>query len=253
MTEEEQQLHNEIAANNSMQAYLKKFTQSQVDSFLNSYVVYKKMWLQYAGDYVADQEEDPIKWVSDAHDHLGNIQQKKLFDMQCLWRAEKIELPGIYISADFRVWEHNILNCPFLEPISREDIDLYAQYLLHENPETGWWWGAEENWQEHDEIIEAYNTDNENRNFPEWYDFYNGRRGTGVNMTLPDIRGEKEGIYEDIARKHQQEELEKDPAYVKPAPYLPAKSLNYYDANHREWFIKTFETKQVQELYAAWE
>jgi hypothetical protein len=253
MTEEEQQLHNEIAANSSMQAYFEKFKQNEVDSFLNSYVTYKKMWLQYAGNYVTDQHEDPIRWVNQANEHLSNIQQKKLFDMQCLWRAEKTELPEISISNDFRVWEHNILNCPFLEPITREDIDLYAQYLLYENPDTGFLWGADEDWQEHDEIIEAYKTDNENRNFPEWYDFYNGRRGTGVYMTLPDIRGEKEAVYEDIARKHEQEERERDPAYVKPAPYEPAKSLSYYDVNHREWFIKTFETKQVQELYAAWE
>jgi hypothetical protein len=253
MTEAEEQIRKDIAENVAMQAYFKKFSEYQVDMFLSSYVSYKKLWLDYAGNYITDQEDAPLRWVNKASDHLAIIQQKKLFDMQCLWRAEQMELPGVTLCVDFRVWEYDILNCPFLEPISREDIDLYAQYLLHENPETNEWWGGEEEWQEHSEIIEAYNTNNENRNFPDWYDFYNGRRGTGVYMTLPDIRGQKEEVYEDIARKYQQEEREKDPARVEPVPYDPAKSLSYYDTNQREWFVKTFETKQVQELYAAWE
>ena len=253
MTADEEQIRKEIAENVAMQAYFKKFSQQEVDSFLSSYVNYKKIWLQYAGNFINDQEEAPIRWVNKASEHLAIIQQKKLFDIQCLWCAEKMELPGVVICADFRVWEHDILNCPFLEPISREDIDLYAQYLLIENPETAYGWSGDENWQDHDEIIEAYNTDNENRNFPEWYDFYNGRRGTAVYMTLPDIRGQKEAVYEDIARKQQREERKKDPDYVEPKPFDPSRLLSYYDANQRDWFIKTFETKQVQELYSAWE
>ena len=34
--------------------------------------------------------------------------------------------------------------------------------------------GFMEEWQDYDEIKEAYNTDNKTGNFPEWYDFYNG-------------------------------------------------------------------------------
>ena len=49
---------------------------------------------------------------------LWEIQQKKLFIKQCLWRAEKIELPDIKISYDFQYWEQNIKNCPFLEPVT---------------------------------------------------------------------------------------------------------------------------------------
>jgi hypothetical protein len=253
MKADEEQIRKEIAENVAMQAYFKNFNQFQVDGFLSSYVLYKKMWLDYAGNYISAQEDAPLHWVTMASEHLPVIQQKKLFDLQCQWRAEKLELPGVVTCADFRVWEHDILNCPFLEPISREDIDLYAQYLLHENPDTRCRWGGDDDWQEHDEIIEAYNTDNENRNFPEWYDFYNGRRGTGVYMMLPDIRGQKEKQYDDLARKQQQEEREKDPAYVKPEPYDPAKFLNYYNESQRDWFVKTFETKQVQELYSAWQ
>jgi hypothetical protein len=253
MTADEEQIRKEIDENIAMQAYFKNFSQYQVDGFLSSYVSYKKMWLDYAGNYIASHEEAPIRWVNEASSHLPIIQQKKLFDVQCLWRAEKMELPGVIICADFRVWEHDILNCPFLEPISREDIDLYAQYLLRENPDTRSRWGGDDDWQDHEEIIEAYNTDNENRNFPEWYDFYNGRRGTGVYMTLPDTRGQKEAVYEDLARKQQQQEREKDPDWVEPAPYDPSKYLNYYDDGQRDWFVKTFETKPVQELYAAWQ
>lgn len=252
MPVDEEQIRKDIAENVAMQAYLKKFSQYDIDSFLSSYITYKKMWLEYAGKYITDREDESIKWVTRASEHLQFIQQKKLFDLQCLWRAEKTKLPGVRLCIDFMVWEHDILNCPFLEPISKDDIDLYAQFLLSENPETGSW-NNEEEWQEYDEIIEAYNSNNENRDFPEWYEFYNNSRGTGIYMTLPDIRGQKESVYEDLARKHEQEETEKDPAYVKPAPFDHSKTLSYYNKEQRDWFVKTFEKKETQELYAAWE
>ncbi len=253
MTTDKEQLRKEITENIAMQAYFKNFNQYQVDDFVDSYIRNKKRWLEYAGKYITYHQEAPLHWVATASNHLPIIQQKKLFDVQCLWRAEKIELPGVIICADFRVWEHDILNCPFLEPISREDIELYAQYLLRENPDTRCCWGGDDDWQKYDEIIKAYHTDNENRNFPEWYHFYNGQRGTGTYMALPDIRGQKEAVYINLANKQQREEREKDPTYLKPEPYNASKFLSYFDATQTDWFVKTFETKQVQELYDAWQ
>jgi hypothetical protein len=46
-------------------------------------------------------EDDSIKWIGLASKYLEIIQQKKLFDIQCLWRAEKLELKEISICYQF--------------------------------------------------------------------------------------------------------------------------------------------------------
>lgn len=249
MTVAEEQIRKQINENIAMQAYLHQFNQAEVNGFMSFYVHKKYMWLNHAERYIGQEDEDALQWVSQATRHLEIIQQKKLFDLQCRWRAEKINIPDVRTTADFIAWEYNILNCPFLEPVTTDDIELYAQYLLLENPDTSnSIYAGYEQWQEYDEIIEAYKTNNENRNFPEWYDFYNGRRGTGVYMLLPDIRGEKETVYTSLAL--EQEKIESN--YTPTSPDT-RKSLPYTENDHFNWFVKTFETKQVQELYTAWQ
>ena len=248
----EAEIKAEMEANTAMQKYFKQFEEYSVNNFITSYTMYKRLWLHYGKQYVENKEYHSIKWVSKAVEHLIIIQQKKLFDMQCLWHAEKITIPQVKICYDFLLWEKDVLNCPFLDPVSEDDIDLYAQYLQSENSFDGdedYMWSTDE-WQDYDEIKEAYETNNENRNFPEWYDFHNGRRGAGVYMTLPNIRGEKEEHYRSIAREANRKENEKNNP---PQPYVAPNNLWYHDIETREWFIKTFETKEVQEYYAAYQ
>lgn len=243
----EDEIKAEMKANTAMQQYFNQFATLSVDSFIDSYARDKKWWIEYGKRNLERKENHSIKWVTKAADHLATIQQKKLFDMQCLWRAEKITIPQVQLCYDFKLWEKDILNCPFVEPVSDDDIHLYAQYLLSENAindENGRW--SIDEWQDYDEIKEAYNNENANRNFPEWYDFYNSRRGTSVYMILPDIRGEKEEFYMELAREENRSQNPQQ-------PYIPENYLWYTDGDKKEWFIKTFETKEIQEYYAAYE
>jgi hypothetical protein len=168
------QLKAAIAQNAAAQAYLNQFTDSCVESFINSYYNNRKRWIEHSSRNLDNREYHSIQWVTMATTHLGYLQQKKLFDAQCLWRAEQLSIPQVEICYDFKIWEKDILNCPFLEPISEDDLALYTQYLLQVNPGEGRY-GPEDNWQDHSLIINAYKTNNENWEFPEWYDFYNGR------------------------------------------------------------------------------
>lgn len=247
-------IKNEMKENMAMQEYLKKYSELSVSSFIDFYAFHKGLWLQYGKQYVESQENESIKWVTEAAKHLCIIQQKKLFDAQCLWRAEKLEIKEVEICYDFQVWEDDILNCPFLEPISEDDVTLYTQYLLSENVDIeDNYYKMGEQWQDHKEIIEAYNTNNENRNFPEWYDFYNGRRGTGVYMTLPDLRCDKEAFYMNIARSQNRKEHEANNPTAQKQANEPIAVLNYFDKYHRDWFVSTFENKEVKEYYKAFE
>jgi len=244
----EEEIKAEMDANTAMQEYFKQFASYSVDSFIDCYTRDKKRWINYGKRNVERKENHSIKWVTKAAEHLAILQQKKLFDMQCLWRAEKITIAQIVFCYDFKLWEKNILNCPFVEPVSEDDIHLYAAYLQSENAvdDDNNGRSSVDEWQDYDEIKDAYNNEDANRNFPEWYDFYNSRRGTGVYMILPDIRGEKEEFYMELARE---ENRSKNPQ----EPYIPENYLWYTDEDKREWFIKTFETKEIQEYYTAYE
>jgi hypothetical protein len=248
----EETIKQEMAANDAMQQYFKQFADDTVRSFINSYAVYKSIWLTHGKHYADNQEHHGIQWVSKASEHLQYIQQKKLFDAQCLWRSEQLDIPEIQLCYDFMMWEKDILNCRFIEPVNESDIELYAQYLLtHYTDYDISWRNFHESWQDYTEIIEAYTTNNENRDFPEWYDFYNGCRGTGVYMTLPDIRGEKEAFYMELARNY--EKANAAAAVPPPQPFVASKYLFYHDKDQRDWFVQTFENKEVQAYYKAYE
>ena len=249
--ERRKQWRKEMEENTAMQKYFEQFAADSVKSFIDSYFIYKNMWLEYGAMYSKMMEDDSIQWVNKASEYLEFIQQKKLFDTQCLWRAEKIELKEVQLVFDFKIWEQNVLNCPFLEPIAADEIELMQQFLAQDNANTemGWF----DSWQDYEEIKEAYNTDNANRNFPEWYDFYNGRKGTGVYMLLPDIRGEKEEFYVDLWRASKKKEWDENQKKYPLNNPTSQKFINFYDKDLVAWFVSTFENKEVQHYYKAFE
>ncbi|WP_046247466.1 hypothetical protein [Hymenobacter terrenus] len=73
---------------------------------------------------------------------LWEIQQKKLFDLQCRWRAEHLSLPGVRHTQDFRQWEQYLEYCPWLPPITADEVALYEAYLRsdHYVPSRNWSW-----------------------------------------------------------------------------------------------------------------
>ncbi|HLG33908.1 MAG TPA: hypothetical protein VI757_03425, partial [Bacteroidia bacterium] len=174
--------------------------------------------------------------------------------------AEKIVLPQVRIAYDFYHWEANILECPFLDPVTQQEVDLYIQYLQSSNfeAEQGWF----ERWQDYEAIKEAYESENASRNFPDWYDFYNGRTGASVFMLLPDIRGQKEEFYMDLWRKDMHAEVEitkKHNEEIKKLTEATGIKLaeehdtRPYLSQHKDgwltWFVTTFEDKETQQRF----
>ncbi|XZF14618.1 hypothetical protein ACTHGU_00625 [Chitinophagaceae bacterium MMS25-I14] len=239
----------ELDTSERYKSYFGQFLPGSVKDFINSYAQNKAMWWQYGPFNISMNEREDMQWINAAANHLEIIQQKKLFDAQCLWRAEKVTYPGIELCFDFKVWEQNVLHCPFLEPVKQDDIALYIQYLQQDNIDFQLGWLEE--WQDYEEIKEAFETDNASRNVPEWYEFHNSRTGTGVYLSLPDIRGEKENFYVDITRAHaavqNKERNEAWEANRDKRPYLST-----IDKEQLEHFINTFEDKQTQEYYKAY-
>ncbi len=237
----------ELKSSPTVQKLYSEYTPTSVDSFVNSYAHDKVDWIEYGPIHVEQEEIEQLQWVEKAFECLKEIQQKKLFDLQCQWRANKIQLKGVEICQDLIHWEDNILNCPYLSHITEEELDLYLKYMQSNNYQETHIWSFER-WQDYDEIKEAYHTDNENRNFPEWYDFYNSRMGTGVYLSFPDIQGEKELFYIRLyghEYRKQQKELE---AIKQAAPITEKRPyINISNKELTQWFVDTFEDHQTRE------
>lgn len=246
------QWRKELEQNEAVQNYFKGFQESSVSSYIDDYLNKKYMWFRFGDMYKKMADEHRSQWIELAHDHLEIILQKKLFDLQCLWRAGQIELEGVAICFDFVVWQNDILNCPFLEPITATDIELYQQYLLREEMELIHYYAGEE-WQDYEEIKQAYTEpDSAYSEIPDWYDFYDQITGKTSLLLLPDSRGEKEKFYSDLYFKNKEkEEAKKEQPVSTPIDKRP--SLSIYDEETVSFFVKTFESKVIQSKHKHYE
>lgn len=215
----------------------------------------QRYYTEFGPFFYKQKQAVESQWINEAFERLKEIQHKKLFELQCLWHAEQIALPEIEVSEDFMLYGHDILNCPLIDPITEEDVDLYTQYVQSNNFEFQL--GLFHDWQDYDEIKEAYVAEDGDRNVPEWYDFHNGRTGKGILFTLPDIRGEKEMFYRRLVaaeeEKQKQEklalnnEINEDAATNKPTVNKP--HLWSHDKSILDFFVNTFEDKETQKIY----
>ena len=238
--------HKEILDNPSMQEHFKNYHPASIDSFISSYLSDKYFAYKYADTYEQRVEEKRSRWIDEAHDHLKIIQNKKLFDLQCLWRAEQIQLEGVQICYDFMAWREDILNCPFLEPITKDDIQMYQEFLLTADIDYSVI-SEEHELQEYEEIKENYlGNEEDGIPLPDWYDFHNLRTGNTALLLLPDIRGKKEDFYTEIFRKDRDKDKPPyDPSAMDTRPFLWG-----HDVEKVTFFVTTFEDQETQKKYA---
>ena len=190
------------------------------------------MLLKQAGARFVDIRE------AAAHD-LWEIQQKKLFDLQCRWRAEQITLPGVRHTQEFRQWEKYIEYCPWLPPITADEVALYQAYLRSDayEPNRNWSWQAYDTFRrtaegegnddddddDNDEAVDGYEAA-ERRDYrvlPAWYRYHDAATGTSSLLALPDVRGEKEAYYINLTEADKAEKLAAQRARGDMAASLP--------------------------------
>ena len=237
-----------FATDEALKDYLSQFRNAE--NAVSSYAWQKARWL-------VDKEK--VEWCLDykssedlvaAQTCLGNIQQKKLFDKQCQWRAETFTHPAIETTSDFNYWEKNILNCPFIDPITEEDVALYIEFLQEYLGEDltflGRWqdynsynssvatvaklMNKQKDEDEDDDDDDDYEDDDfedeedEDSLMPPWYQFVNERKGDGHYLLLPDVRQEKEWKYSRIGHEEQRkkavEQLKLFPPDTRPTLFV---------------------------------
>ncbi len=169
------------------------------ESFIKSYAHYKATLLRVGPLYLDQEEKRAVEFREDALPMLFMILQKKLFNLQCLWRAGKIELEGIESIYDFEAWEKDILRCPFIEPITREEWKLFKKAVASGNAfdagplvnEDDFFSQMMFKWQGYDDFKKYYNQKGESP-FPDWYKYYDLHIGTSHLFLLEDLKGPRE-------------------------------------------------------------
>lgn len=240
------QMMQELETSKPVQEYLQHFNEIAAQSFMDHYLKLKYQWFTHADVAVKENQNNLLQWMDTAFLHLEFILQKKLFDAQCLWRAEEVTYKEIEICYDFRIWEHDIFNCPFISPITEEDITQYIAFLQTENADPTTFVNGY--WQDHKEIKAAYNNSSNKRNFPDWYEFVNNQNSMNLLLLLPNTRETKEDFYMDLHKVETSlQTSEKENRQLNNADNRPW--INFYDDKIIKNFVAKYESKAVQSIY----
>lgn len=237
LAEQVRAIEHELRTNPEYQPYFARYRPADVQAFIQQYARRKVRYEQKGAERQAALEAQATAVRDLARQRLWDIQQKKLFDLQCRWRSGQLRLPDVQVSEQFAYWSRHPEQCPFLPPITAEEFALYCEYIRSAASLSEQWSGGGtrhvSDWQSyrnlrrvyhHDEhpdiapgvILIKYTDDDEQGDddadddwededeqlyYPAWYRFYDQRHGTGPLRHQPDVRGKREEFYYDLYLK----------------------------------------------------
>lgn len=245
------EVYDQILKEKPFAAELSIYPPNQVSDFYESLANDKVIYMNYSSMLYNKKQNAESIWLQEGMNCLKEIQRKKIFDLHCLWDAEKITLPDILINDDFYFHYENSLACTFIEPISQSDLEIYLDYVKSNNYEVYSGYGYEA--PDYDDIREAYKDEDSEEDIPEWYEFHNSRTGKGVYFTFPMIRTEKEDYYRKLALdertktgedKQAATETISEADEIKPLPII-----HILDKNKIDFIVSSFEDKKTQNIY----
>ncbi len=228
-----EQIRRDLETNPRYKEFFARYDSSSVKWFIEDYSRRKAEYMDHGEEFSKYEEKDLLRFETEGAERLMEIQLKKLFNCECLGRAENLRIPAVEQAWDFRYWENHIERCPFLSPITEEEVELYADYVLsdrfEEDPDMAW----------DDLRFRAEWDDDGDFDYPEWFTLYDLRFGTGLLFKLPDIRGEKESFYLDLCHAEERKKAEEGKESTPPPDNLPR--IAYNDLAFIETFIRQFE------------
>jgi hypothetical protein len=210
----------ELKNNPKVQGYLANYESSSAQSFLDHYASVKELLLNYGEHYRNRATDDAIHYRSWAETYYWQIVQKKLFNLQCQWRAEKIDLP-IEVTYEFCYWNMNIKACPFIEPVTDAEINAMITFL--ENAPYDHDDNYTIDWQDYDSFKDPEELMGAGDEYPNWYAWYDVHIGPSDVMSLPNVRGD-----------YQQKCF---------AAWRAARNIEYIPALNRKPFLSTSQVE----------
>lgn len=242
---EEQRYIDETRTKPAVANWLSQFAAEDIPVFLAHYHRKRSSWLN-VGSYQLKKKHD---WLTvdmeRAERVLFFIQQKKLFDLQCLWRAEQVEVPGIEHAAQFEDLEDNIGSLDMLAPITEDELELLKKWLT--NYEMSRRLYPTDGWQKYPRYIRN-NEEREDGSLPSLFSFMDFQTGTtSLWKVLPDIRGQKEEkyIFAAMDARWEAQEAAEDESAKKPKAF-------YVDERKLNDFASAFEDHHTNECRVAY-
>lgn len=233
---QKQEILNDLKKNPKYKKYFAPYNKQTVQMFIRAYADAKWRYLKYGEMYLKKEDKETSRYKYRAEQCFWQIQQKKLFNVQCLWRAEKIQLPGIFLSREFEYWEKAIKTCPYIDPVTEEEFNLYLDYLNSDFYN----YGNSDEYSDWQGLYMYHGDEDYEDDYPDWYKFYDEKKGTGDLFKLPDLRGEKENKYVKIAANNRMEIYKKEHPEYKDPVNDPRPMISYGDETLVE-FIKKFD------------
>ena len=253
--------------------YYKDFDPESIETFIVEYAKTKHSRFKAEPHYKPIYEYYQTRFMHLADDYIDRILQKKLFNLQCQWRADLIELPLIDICADFDYWEDNIRSCPFLPLITQEDIDLCIRFLHEEldnsnnDYEDKIWQGYDKfkNQLHIDEYGEALDGYYSSAYLPDLYLFFDTFQGTTGLFDLPNIRGKKEKpfVYKGSEIEYLQRiedakaagtyKEDKKPSLDEAGNALADVYIPHLYAHNADRFVEAVEDERTKEVFKYYE
>jgi hypothetical protein len=248
----EQKWIEEITKSDKAKCWLDKKDASSVEHFIKGYVREKLDVIQsyeFFDRRYREKEDDELSYIKYAEQALEAIQQKKLFNVQLLWRANQKKLDHIDVTWELKDWENRIFECPFIDPVQEHEIELMKEYLMNSYVDD-----YEDilldyvPWQDYEQMTER-DEEGMMNDMNEWYEFYDGRMGTGSLLSLPDLKGQKEDFYLGLCHNRETKKEDTEPAPVAaPKPYLMSFGQDIVD------FAAMYETdKYMIKLFKGYE
>jgi hypothetical protein len=239
----------ELKSNPKYKPFFEQFNSSSVQTFQDTWAREKArlyVWKKY---YTSQAEIIHTEYMETAKEKLWEIQQRKFFDLQCRWRANQVEVPDLLTTIDIKYWEAHIEKCPFLSPISTEELERYISFIENSNWEDAIEFTYyEEDWQDYDDFKEYYfgNKDVFHEPSP-WYEYYETVTGLSSLYHLPDNKTPNEDKYTECYRDFERRNKKEEPAKPYESDNRPV--LWSFENNNLENFIEKYEDNNTIYLY----
>lgn len=235
-----EQIKEELRTNERYQVYFDRYAPASIEKFIEKYADVKYEVFSQYDHFEKHHEFWETQFLIKADKYIDRIMQKKLFNLQCQWRAGLIELPHILMVEDFHYWSEHIRDCPCVPIVTPEDIDLCIKFLGTEYDYIDKWFILGNKWQGYENFkthIEAEENEEplvaeggipfiNSSPMPQMYHFFDTYQNTGSLLNLPDVRGPIEEKYWRLGYHIESEQKKKEQAEKDrlnpPPPFVPS-------------------------------
>jgi len=229
----------EDLTNNAKYAdFFAQYNDYSVSRFIEQYAYQKSMSVRFNSFHINQEDKAVNLHRTQAEWALKAIQRKKLFDVELQWRANLFELPNITYTVDFEYWRKNALNCPYIDPITAAEVDIYKQFLLQYTYQNKVDDNGEENFFATEDIVGWMREGSG----PAWYMYHNLMTGAGKYLLLKDERNEEEMYYRELNWDRMEEEKKKEAAEQGEKPIEVRLPSLDSDKDSINAFAKQFES-----------